>query len=143
MVYGAGLWSSWDVTDSVVSAAKAGTVSYAAGLDTMVDKSQEQVLYASSNVPASAPRLIVSYAATNNNSLPMWVWIVVIVAIAIIAFLIGWMINRRNTPKAAVAEAGADAKPTNEKKANGKNNKMTDEQKPSIFDDTKPNEPPK
>jgi len=41
VVYGAGVWSSWDVTASVISGAKSGTVAYAAGLDTMSDKTQE------------------------------------------------------------------------------------------------------
>jgi hypothetical protein len=146
VVYGAGLWSSWDVTDSVVSAAKTGTVSYAAGLDTMADKSQEQVLYASDNVAASAPRLFVTYAASSNSVLPMWGWIVGIVVIAIIAFLAGWMITKRNSGKPAGAEDKTDDK-KDDKKANGKNNKTGFESKPSIFDekpsDNKNNEPPK
>ena len=60
-VYGAGIWSSWDVTGSVAQSVKSGTVSYAAGLDTMADKSQEQVLFASRQVSTTAPRLIITY----------------------------------------------------------------------------------
>jgi hypothetical protein len=145
VVYGAGVWSSWDVSASVISAAKSGTVSYAAGLDTMVDKSQEQVMYASNNVAASAPRLQVTYASTNSG-FPIWFWIVVIVVIAIIAFLAGWMITRRNSPKTAAAEA-TGVKPADDKKSNGKNDKDAADRKPSILDDkpsdNKPGEPPK
>jgi len=98
-VYGAGVWYSWDVTPSVMTKAKDGEVSYVLGLDTMVDKSQEQVLFSSANVSATAPRLLVTYAASSSG-LPMWVWIVVVVVIAIIAFLVGLMISRRNARKA-------------------------------------------
>jgi hypothetical protein len=99
VVYGAGIWSSWDVSGSVASAIKSGTVSYAAGLDTMEDKSQEQVLYASDNVAAAAPRLLVTYTSTTNAILPWWVWVAGIVVIAIIAFFVGGMIMRRNAVK--------------------------------------------
>jgi hypothetical protein len=61
VVSGAGVWSSWDVTSSVAAAINNGLVSYAAGLDTMNDKSQENVLYASDKVSATAPRLIITY----------------------------------------------------------------------------------
>jgi len=44
VIYGAGTWTSWMFTGSVISGAKNGSVSYAAGLDTMEDKAQEQVL---------------------------------------------------------------------------------------------------
>ncbi len=99
-VYGAGVWNSWDVSSSVVSKAKDGSeASYAIGLNTMAEKSQEQVLFASKQVTAAAPRLIVTYAASNNALFPMWVWIVVIVVIAIIAFLVGLMISRRRARK--------------------------------------------
>ena len=64
----------------------------------MADKSQEQVLFASQNVTAAAPRLIVTYAASGNG-MPMWVWIVVVVVIAIIAFFAGLVITRRNARK--------------------------------------------
>jgi len=60
-VYGAGVWSSWDVTSSIQQATSTGLVSYAVGLDTMDDKSQEQVLYSSRQVSATAPRLIITY----------------------------------------------------------------------------------
>jgi hypothetical protein len=60
-ISGAGVWSSWDVTSSVQQATGTGVVSYAAGLDTMVDKSQEQILYSSRQVSAQAPRLIITY----------------------------------------------------------------------------------
>ena len=97
-IYGAGVWNSWDVSPSVVSKVKDGEVSYAIGLDTMADKSQEQVLFASQNGTAAAPRLIVTYAASGNG-MPMWVWIVVVVVIAIIAFFAGLVITRRNARK--------------------------------------------
>ena len=140
VVYGAGVWSSWDVTASVISGTKSGWVSYAAGLDTMSDKSQEQVLYASNNVAASAPRLVVTYAASTNSVLPLWGWIAGIVIIAIIAFLAGWMITKRNSGKSA----GAGDKPA-DKKADKKNGQESKDMKPSIFDekpsDNKTNEP--
>ena len=60
-VYGAGVWYSWDVTASVAQQTNDGEVSYVLGLDTMVDKSQEQVLFSSVNVSATAPRLIITY----------------------------------------------------------------------------------
>ena len=60
-VSGAGVWSSWDVTSSIQQSTETGLVSYAAGLDTMDDKSQEQVLYSSRQVSATAPRLIITY----------------------------------------------------------------------------------
>jgi len=103
VVYGAGVWTSWDVSASVAQKAKDGTVvSYAAGLDTMADKSQEQALFASQNIAAATPRLIVTYTASN-SSLPMWVWIVGIVVIAIIAFLAGLMITRRRASKSNIS----------------------------------------
>ena len=64
----------------------------------MADKSQEQVLFASDSVSATAPRLLVTYAASNSGP-PMWVWITVIVVIAIIAFFVGLMISRRRSRK--------------------------------------------
>ena len=66
----------------------------------MADKSQEQVLFASDSVSATAPRLLVTYAASNSG-MPMWVWIIVVVVIAIIAFFAGLAITRRNARKAA------------------------------------------
>ena len=149
VVYGTGVWSSWDVSGSVASAVKNGTVSYAAGLDTMDDKSQEQVLYASDNIPAAAPRLLVTYTSSTNGILPWWVWVAGIVIIAIIAFFAGWLIMKHNASKAAVAEAGgepvkkeaAESKPA-EKKTAGKKAAST-ESKPPVFPDNKPNEPPK
>jgi hypothetical protein len=113
VVYGVGIWSSWDVTGSVVSGVKNGTVSYAAGLDTMVDKSQEQVLYASDNVAAAAPRLIVTYTSSTNSMLPWWVWVAGIVIIAIIAFFGGWMITKRKSVKAKVADSKSTVIPDN------------------------------
>ena len=104
-VYGAGVWYSWDVSPSVVSKAKDGEVSYVLGLDTMADKSQEQVLFGSQNVSAVAPRLIVTYAASNNAIWPWWVWVVGIVVIAIIAFLAGWMITRRRNVRPTITES--------------------------------------
>jgi hypothetical protein len=65
----------------------------------MEDKSQEQVLYASDNVAAAAPRLLVTYTSTTNAILPWWVWVAGIVVIAIIAFFVGGMIMRRNAVK--------------------------------------------
>ena len=104
VIYGAGTWTSWDVTGSVISGAKNGSVSYAAGLDTMEDKAQEQVLFASDNVAAAAPRLLVTYTSSANSVLPWWVWVAGIVVIAIIAFLAGWMITRRGSKKKALVE---------------------------------------
>ena len=101
-VYGAGVWSSWDVTGSVAQKVKTGEVSYAAGLDTMADKSQEQVLFSSRQVSATAPRLIVTYSSTNNSPVPWWIWVVGIVVIAIIAFFAGWMMTRRRLARKAV-----------------------------------------
>ena len=100
-VYGSGVWYSWDVSPSVTQKIADGEVSYAIGLDTMADKTQEQVLFGSQNVSATAPRLIVTYAASNTALFPMWVWIVGIVVIAIIAFFAGLMITRRNARKKA------------------------------------------
>ena len=100
-VYSAGVWYSWDVSASVASKAKDGSeAAYAIGLDTMADKSQEQVLFASRQVSAAAPRLIVTYAPTNNAIWPWWVWVAGIVVIAIIAFVAGLMITRRKNRKA-------------------------------------------
>lgn len=100
-VYAAGVWYSWDVSGSVVQKAKDGSeVAYAIGLYTMADKSQEQVLFASTQVAGAVPRLIVTYAASNNALFPMWVWIAVIVVIAIIAFFAGLMITRSRARKA-------------------------------------------
>jgi hypothetical protein len=104
VIYGAGTWTSWDDTGSVASGVKNGTVSYAAGLDTMDDKAQEQVLFASDNVAAAAPRLLVTYTSSANSVLPWWVWVAGIVVIAIIAFLAGWMITRRGSKKKALVE---------------------------------------
>jgi hypothetical protein len=109
-IYGAGVWCSWDVSGSAVSKAKTGSeVSYAIGLNTMADKSKEQVLFASKQVTAAAPRLIVTYASSSSALFPMWVWIVVIVVIAIIAFLVGMMISRRRSRKAAKSEESPSA----------------------------------
>ena len=143
VVYGAGVWSSWDVTASVISGAKSGTVAYAAGLDTMSDKTQEQVMFASNNVAASAPRLLVTYASTSSG-FPIWFWIALIVVIALIAFFAGWMITRR-APKKAVAEVKPDDKKSTEKngKSTSANKSFNPDRKPSIFDDVKPNDPPK
>jgi len=104
VIYGAGTWTSWDVTGSVISGAKNGSVSYAAGLDTMEDKAQEQVLFASDNVAAAAPRLLVTYTSSANSVLPWWIWVAGIVVIAIIAFFLGWMITKRGSKKKAVVE---------------------------------------
>jgi ABC-type branched-subunit amino acid transport system permease subunit len=70
----------------------------------MDDKAQEQVLFASDNVAAAAPRLLVTYTSSANSVLPWWVWVAGIVVIAIIAFLAGWMITRRGSKKKALVE---------------------------------------
>ncbi len=114
-VYGAGIWSSWDVTGSVAQSVKSGTVSYAAGLDTMVDKSQEQVLFASRQVSAAAPRLIVTYSSSNTSPFAWWIWVIGIIVIAIIAFFAGWMITRRRLTRKTVAVTEPSAEVTGDK----------------------------
>ena len=94
-IYGAGVWYSWDVSASVLQKAKDGEVSYVSGLNTMDDKSEEQVLFASSQVSATAPRILVTYTSSNTSLVPWWIWVIGIVVIAIIAFFIGWAVTRR------------------------------------------------
>ena len=113
---GAGIWTSWDVTGSIVPEPKSGVVSYAIGLDTMADKSQEQVTFASQQVSATAPRLIVTYAASNSSPFAWWIWVIGIVVIAIIAFFAGWMITRRRTARRVVPEEVPESKPPEQPK---------------------------
>ncbi len=128
-----GTWDASKVTyKTKPSWASNSIASFAAGLDTMDDKSQEQVLYASDNIPAAAPRLLVTYTSSTNGILPWWVWVAGIVIIAIIAFFAGWLIMKHNASKAAVAEAGGE--PVKKEVA---------ESKPPVVPDNKPNEPPK
>jgi hypothetical protein len=94
-IYGAGFWYSWDVSASVLQKAETGEVAYVTGLLTMEDKSEEQVLFASKNVSAAAPRLLVTYTSSSTSLVPWWIWVIGIVVIAIIAFFIGWAVTRR------------------------------------------------
>jgi hypothetical protein len=94
-VYGAGVWYSWDVSASVAQKAKDGDISYVSGLNTMDDKSEEQVLFASKQVSATAPRLLVTYTSSTTSLVPWYIWVAGIVIIAIIAFFVGWSVTRR------------------------------------------------
>ena len=94
-VYGAGVWCSWDVSATVAQQAEAGEVAYVTGLLSMEDKSEEQILFASRHMNDAAPRLLVTYASSANSGIAWWIWVIGIVVIAVIAFFIGWTINRR------------------------------------------------
>jgi len=109
-VYGAGVWYSWDVGASVAQQVKSGEVSYVTGLNTMDDKSTEQVLFASQQVTAAAPRLLVTYTTSNTSIVPWWIWVAGIVIIAIIAFFLGLWITRRSARHKAALTSGTDDK---------------------------------
>jgi Na+/H+ antiporter NhaC len=61
----------------------------------MDDKSEEQVLFASKQVSATAPRLLVTYTSSTTSLVPWYIWVAGIVIIAIIAFFVGWSVTRR------------------------------------------------
>lgn len=94
-VYGAGVWYSWDVSNSVIQKAETGEISYVTGLNAMDDKTEEQVLFASQQAGDTAPRLLVTYTSNNSSFLPWWMWLIIVVVVAVIVFIIVWSVMRR------------------------------------------------
>ncbi len=98
-VYGPGVWYSWDVSGAVMAQAKkGGPLSLVVGLRAIDDKSEEQVLFASTETGQNMPRLIVEYAPSGFQL--TWYYIagagVVLVLFAGAAFFVG---RRMSGPK--------------------------------------------
>ena len=95
VVYGAGVWYSWDVTGSVVSQQDEGEVSYSLGLRTREEQKEEQVVFAARESGRGIPRLLVTFT-TETSGVGWWVWAVSIGGAAVLAFVIGgWLFRRR------------------------------------------------
>ena len=98
-VFGANVWYSWDVTQSVIQQTPKGTTSYVLGLRTIEQRGEEQAVFASKESGRNAPRLIVTYAP-EAESTPAWVWIAAIAGGVVVAFGGGILITRRTrSPK--------------------------------------------
>ena len=92
-VYGPGVWYSWDVTGSVLSRVdRSDSVSFTVALRSVEDKSEEQVLFASREVEANAPRLLVTYDAPGGVR---WYYIAIGIGGALILVLIAYWLGRR------------------------------------------------
>lgn len=97
VVYGAGVWYSWDVTGSLVGKAKEGVVSYAVGLRALEEKKEEQAVFAAREVGRNGPRLLVTYRVPP-PSVPWYIWAAGMGVVAVLAFLVGWWLPRRRRP---------------------------------------------
>lgn len=93
VIYGDGVWYSWDVSGSVERKRKEGGLSYALGLRVVEEEKEESVAFVTKEAGRNAPRLIVTYSGSS-AIFPVYVWIGAIVAAAVVALGIGWFLSR-------------------------------------------------
>jgi hypothetical protein len=94
-VYGAGVWYSWDVTGSIERARREGVASYVLGLQTVEEKKEEQVVFASHETGRNGPHLIVTYREAPVGFPWYYALAAGVGGAVIIAFPAGWWLARR------------------------------------------------
>ena len=101
-VYGAGGWYSWNVTGSIISAARRGEISFPVALRSATQQNEEQVLFISKEGIDKSPRMVVTFEASPSSgisSVDWWWWLIIagaIVVLIAIAFTVGTV--RRRPP---------------------------------------------
>lgn len=93
VVYGSNIWNSWDVSSGVIARAnRSSSISFMVTLRALEERTEEQVIFASRESGANAPRLLVAY---DGGGILPWYYIAGAGGVAGLLILAAFVLGRR------------------------------------------------